>query len=522
MSKSSTESPPPTDITPLIEERKESDEFRWMCIAHAIEEMPQHEQAPPVLLAAAGVMESAARLGFGYHKLFAQKVCEHFDVYDKFSEHLFTKQLAEIKKEQKSSSGGKNAVPSARESDYYALFRSVFGEVRRDIFSKQLMIKNDGLWEPLIERGNVSRLKAHAHNQEQRGTMRYSKSAIEDYIFELEARTDAELLCEIPAWDGQDRLVEIASNVKLTGAGGLTSDDFYQLLGDWFSKAFQRLKDPYVQNRILILKGGQGLGKDTLVNTLTGALGQWVTKLNIIHENKDSLMQLHTGLVMNISEFDRSAKMSVAFLKQMITDDCTDIRFPYDRTFRKRMLRCSFISTCNVNDILRDHTGNRRYMIFDIDRINWSYPRTDEDKRQILAQAQHLADQGFTAAEHSNKLMRVYIDGLTPDDPAELIAEDWFEGCRKLLDGELKNYDGDRYFTEFEAQEIRANNFLPSDYANPVFEYVNRFHRLNKKQLTQKLSEAGIKTRRRVGDQRPRGFLISYQKSENENPGQEF
>lgn len=187
---------------------------------------------------------------------------------------------------------------------------------------------------------------------------------------------------------------------------------------------FQRLHNPMVQNKILVLQGGQGIGKDTWISMLVDGLGQFSIPLAVIKEDKDTYLNLHRGLVMKISEFDKTARAEVSTLKDIITAPSTNLRAPYDKDSKVRMSRCSFISSANVEDLLRDYTGNRRFLIFEIESIKYEYEKWSEaDKRewqlQCLAEMRQLAADNYTALESSVNEMREYIETWTPTDPAE-------------------------------------------------------------------------------------------------------
>lgn len=87
-----------------------------------------------------------------------------------------------------------------------------------------------------------------------------------------------QLTLDVPQWDGIDRLREIC---KVVVVEGFNSKQVHELLCHWAARIFQRLEDPTIQPITLVLKGKQGVGKDTLADTLTGGLGHYVKELNV-------------------------------------------------------------------------------------------------------------------------------------------------------------------------------------------------------------------------------------------------
>jgi uncharacterized protein YggL (DUF469 family) len=141
---------------------------------------------------------------------------------------------------------------------------------------------------------------------------------------------------------------------------------------------------------------------------------------------------------MKISEFDKTAKTDVSTLKDIITAPSTNLRAPYDKDSKLRLSRCSFISSANAENLLRDPTGNRRFLIFEIESIEyayagWSKQQIQEFQMQCLAQMRHLADCDYTASAESWRQMREYIEKQTPSEYAQDIADQFVQECRSSV-----------------------------------------------------------------------------------------
>jgi len=130
-----------------------------------------------------------------------------------------------------------------------------------------------------------------------------------------------------------------------------------------------------------------------------------------------------SAAVMLISEFDKTEQLGPGVLKDLITKtEFTSVR-KYDRGSSSTPNRCSIIAACNPEHVLKDATGNRRFLIFRLDgppgrAIRWTYPVIDREySAQILAQCRALADSRYSASEESEHAMRQIQEEHTPEDP---------------------------------------------------------------------------------------------------------
>lgn len=337
----------------------------------------------------------------------------------------------------------------ANYSEYVDLYNSVLKNPRRDLFSEKLMTLENGVWVPAKNYLNV--LKSRAARLEENGHPKFHRGLIEDHLHAFELDKTPEFIIDVPKWDGVDRIKMFTDAIELEPTD-VTQDDFEQLVKEWLAKSMMRLESPTVRNRILILKGAQEIGKDTWIDNLVGGAGQFANRLSIVSGDKDTFLQLNRGLFIKIAEFDKSARTEVSLLKDLITTPDTDLRAPFERDAKKRYSRCSFISSCNVNDILRDHTGASRYLVFEVARINWDYPTSHEDGLQILAQAQSLAGKKYEASAQARKAMNEYLQGKTPEDPSIEICETFCD----LAQAHLKSLD------DIKRREYVAKGWMPN------------------------------------------------------------
>lgn len=315
-------------------------------------------------------------------------------------------------------------VKEATREDYFQLFEAVLGPLPRDIFSGDCMRLIGKTWEPA--ENALPKVKSEAHFLETSKIRKYSMLMVDNHYHEYTDRKQKQFLFPIPAWDGHDRLKTMAECLIL-------EDDqahwpvtvVEQQLKAWASGIFRKLEDPRFQNPILILKGAQGIGKDYFINTLTDGFGQWSKHLSLSRNDADNLSQLGNAAVLKIAEFDRTSRTDIATIKDMIFRDTFSVRAAYARKAKDSECRASFAATCNVEDIYRDPTGNRRFTVFNLRTIIFRYGDSPADSAQLLAQAKTLADAKYKPDDETLEAMREYIRDKTPESIEDLAADRW-------------------------------------------------------------------------------------------------
>lgn len=403
----------------------------------------------------------------------------------------------------------------ASSQDYQNLFKQLV-EIRKDIFSDDGMYWDETLklWTPILNK--VSSFRCAITDIMSKGSpLKFSESKVDDQLTHYISTLTPEFLIEVEEWDGEDRIQQIANHCEFDKTTRMTSEFFGYFLKDWYMKAIQRAFDPSVQNRMIVLQGEQGLGKDYMVDVLTKSLGQFSVPFQVTDgNNKDMYLQLSDAMILKIAEFDKTGRVHVSILKDIITGGNTKIRGSYERKAKIRPSRASFISTANIQDILRDSTGNRRYLLFFLKGINRDYPKNSP---QILAQAwhyyKHSVEFGDTLKKGAEDCMERLIKALTPENPEDFIIE-------------IYNQEVDRIIQSEEIERrilINRNGFLEQDQAQGIFETIKKRTGNTEKVIRMILKRRGYQKTIRLEGQSRRVWLMDPQEyiEEEIRPNQE-
>lgn len=127
---------------------------------------------------------------------------------------------------------------------------------------------------------------------------------------------------------------------------------------------------------VLVLKGGQGIGKTTFARKLVPAGSDWfVEGLSINTKDKDSVMLATSFWIGELGELSETfRKSSFDELKQFLTRSQDEIRAPYAEHAKNEPRRTANIATVNDDTFLADKTGNRRYWVLDLESIDLDTP----------------------------------------------------------------------------------------------------------------------------------------------------
>lgn len=199
------------------------------------------------------------------------------------------------------------------------------------------------------------------------------------------------------AWDGEDHISALtdyiySSDPPIVYRDGSSASLHHVYFYRWLIGAVAKVYAGE-QNPMLVMDGGQGIGKSTLVRWLC-PLAEYFLEGPINVADKDSDVRLMSCWVWEVSELDATTrKADQSALKAFITKQVVSVRKAYGRHDTKKPAMCSLIGTVNnTTGFLADESGSRRFMITKLDRIDRKYQTLDLD--QIWAQAKQLYFDG--------------------------------------------------------------------------------------------------------------------------------
>ena len=266
-------------------------------------------------------------------------------------------------------------------------------------------------------------------------------------------------LDKLPAWDGQDRIKELAARVPTC------QPHWEKYLRYWLvgMVAQWRESDKQLTGNALtpLLIGRQGCGKTRFCKILLPpALRDYYNdKLNFKNEF-DLNIALTSFALINIDEFDKTTNSQQIVLKYLLSSRDVKFRPPYGKTIKLYRRYTSFIGTTNQLTPLVDPTGSRRFVCVGVTgNINFE---DNLEHEQLFAQALYL----FNNKERfwlNDKEIQTLIEENEPfqrlNDLVEMIGETfrqpkdneharwWSLGdISQLLASRYPNFDTDTSF----------------------------------------------------------------------------
>ncbi|PRY11904.1 uncharacterized protein DUF3874 [Pontibacter ummariensis] len=194
----------------------------------------------------------------------------------------------------------------------------------------------------------------------------------------------------LPAWDGEtDFIRQLASSVTTTDP-----EQWQLCFRKWFvAMVAGVLDEKAVNHTLIVLSGGQGLGKTTWVLGLVpGQLKEYLYSGEINPGNKDALQQLSENMLINLDELENLNRSEIGALKEMVTKSEIKVRRAYGHHHEKMPRRASFAGSVNTAQFLNDTTGSRRFLCFEVTDIDYEH---QVDLDMAYAQALHLYKNGF-------------------------------------------------------------------------------------------------------------------------------
>lgn len=239
-------------------------------------------------------------------------------------------------------------------------------------------------------------------------------------------------------WDGQKRLRELlprgfgaaAAPAPARAAGADPYDGWTaeQVDGEltremgrrWMIQAVWRALRPGCKADVaLVVFGGQGVGKSTGFEELTGAAWFSDNGFPIGQDDIRVSQNLREAWVHELAELTDVRRAEVNKLKAFVTRR-VEIYIPkHGRKPVNEPRRCVFVGTTNEQQFLKDPTGERRWWPVEGGAVDLDWIRANRD--QLWAEAVYVAGKGMEEGADAPRL-RYWFSDLDPADTSLIAA----------------------------------------------------------------------------------------------------
>lgn len=204
----------------------------------------------------------------------------------------------------------------------------------------------------------------------------------------------------LPAWDGRDRVGELARRVSDEEVWSMGFRRWLLALAATWDGRGGRCGNAMAP---LLVSREQGLGKSSFCRALVPPelTAHYTDRFDLSSTSQSERRLAYYGLI-NLDEFDRYGQRRAASLKNIMQMSAVTCRQPYSGRFVDLPRTASFIGTSNSFDLLTDPSGSRRFLCVEVKAM---IDTADIDHDQIFAQLLTELDAGartwFTKEEEA-------------------------------------------------------------------------------------------------------------------------
>ena len=220
-------------------------------------------------------------------------------------------------------------------------------------------------------------------------------------------------------WDKTPRLT-----TWLITATDVEDNEYNRGVGSqWFMQIIRRIMIPgCVADYMLVLVGGQGIGKTSLFQILGG---KYYKVFSGSVENKDFFLTLRGALIIDLDEGATLYKAESIKMKTIITQKEDEFRAPYDRVPKKFPRRFVFSMSTNNIEPFRDETGNRRYWAVDMPNKMVNFKWLEDNRDQLYAEAYYYFQNKEKVSEvPQEEAERIQQEHLPDDSWSDFVVDE--------------------------------------------------------------------------------------------------
>jgi len=219
---------------------------------------------------------------------------------------------------------------------------------------------------------------------------------------------------------------------------GITNNVLNSLFKKVLIAMMARLYNPGTKfDLVPILVGQQGCRKTTFWSTLGG---DWHVISNLDFRSEVNILSLHQGLIVNLDEFDGvSGRKEVEFLKRFVTETHDNIRLNYENDTRSYPRQFIFVGSANNSQCLKDKTGNRRFVIYDIAVNKIDLERLRLEREGILTGAYLAYQRGesFVPTLEEEQANNELNENYQIHDPIEELVVNYLDNLEEATTREI-------------------------------------------------------------------------------------
>jgi hypothetical protein len=230
-------------------------------------------------------------------------------------------------------------------------------------------------------------------------------------------------------WDGVSRLDNWLHEVFY-----VEKDKYHQEVGrKWWMGLASRIIEPGRKfDNVLIIQGGQSVGKSSTFLTIAGGIDNHVefTDLKVREMQQD----MQGKLIVEFAEAAIFSKADSESLKSIVSRQSDTFRIPYEAHPRDFPRRCAFAVSANNDDILKDSTGGRRWWVVDLPDDMKVYPPKRQanivwlmdNRDQLFAEAAYRVRTNEEFWEIDNYELQKRQKAITATEQDEDLFYNWY------------------------------------------------------------------------------------------------
>jgi putative DNA primase/helicase len=174
-------------------------------------------------------------------------------------------------------------------------------------------------------------------------------------------------------WDGRSRLQEFLDTI-----GSPENEKLKEMLmKKWLISCCAAAceESGVALEGILVFQGAQGLGKTLWFKRLANYDDGWLLEGALLNpSDKDSVKRAVSHWIVELGEIESTFKKAdIDQLKAFVTSKNDELRLPYDRASTTYQRRTAFYASVNAREFLTDTSGNRRFWVIPVKRINFNH-----------------------------------------------------------------------------------------------------------------------------------------------------